>query len=157
MGIAPLQANPRSCLIDNSGPTLSSVGAVTWTSDDIGRRSRQRHFSSAQTVTQAFGLIPWNLLTHKKPNFAASPVIIQNLATTAGRNPTDTTAMAGADSDHVSPFAPLMVELARMRKSNLNAAIDDVDQIIDLLTATREQVAGGWHPKTYLIWGCLTS
>ncbi|WAO84302.1 Hypothetical protein NCS54_00151100 [Fusarium falciforme] len=50
--------------------------------------------------------------------------------------------MAGADSDHVSPFAPLMVELARMRKSNLNAAIDDVDQIIDLLTATREQVAG---------------
>jgi hypothetical protein len=26
-----------------------------------------------------------------------------------------------------------------------------------LLTATREQVAGGWHPKAYLILGCLTS
>ncbi|KAF5021593.1 hypothetical protein F66182_6375 [Fusarium sp. NRRL 66182] len=49
--------------------------------------------------------------------------------------------MAGADNDHASPFAPLMAELARMRKANLNAAIDDVDQVIDLLTAAREQVA----------------
>ncbi|KAH7156381.1 CTLH/CRA C-terminal to lish motif domain-containing protein [Dactylonectria macrodidyma] len=48
--------------------------------------------------------------------------------------------MAGND-DHVSPFGPLMAELARMRKSNLTSAIDDVDQIIELLTAAREQVA----------------
>ncbi|KAK5992674.1 E3 ubiquitin-protein ligase RMND5A [Cladobotryum mycophilum] len=49
--------------------------------------------------------------------------------------------MAGSDDDVVSPFAPLLAELARMRKSNLTAAIDDVDNIIDLLTKAREQVA----------------
>lgn len=43
----------------------------------------------------------------------------------------------------LSPFGPLLAEVARMRKSNLNAAIQDVDAIIDLLTAAREQVAGG--------------
>ena len=48
--------------------------------------------------------------------------------------------------DHPSPFAPLMAELARMRKSNLTAAIDDVDSIINLLTAAREQVAQGMKP-----------
>lgn len=51
--------------------------------------------------------------------------------------------MAGTDKDHPSPFAPLMAELARMRRSNLKTAIDDVDQIINLLTSAREQVAGG--------------
>lgn len=52
--------------------------------------------------------------------------------------------MAGAEEEMpTSPFGPLLAELARMRKSNLNAAIDDVDSIIDLLTAAREQVAGG--------------
>ncbi|KAK9443182.1 Ran binding protein-like, CRA domain protein [Metarhizium brunneum] len=51
--------------------------------------------------------------------------------------------MAGAEDDTPSsPFGPLLAELARMRKSNLNAAINDVDSIIDLLTAAREQVAG---------------
>ncbi|EFY88979.1 regulator of gluconeogenesis Rmd5, putative [Metarhizium acridum CQMa 102] len=50
--------------------------------------------------------------------------------------------MAGAEDDTPSsPFGPLLAELARMRKSNLNAAINDVDSIIDLLTAAREQVA----------------
>ncbi|OAA81240.1 regulator of gluconeogenesis Rmd5 [Akanthomyces lecanii RCEF 1005] len=43
--------------------------------------------------------------------------------------------------DTASPFGPLLLELARMRKSNLTAAIDDVDKIIDLLSAAREQVA----------------
>ncbi|OAA62093.1 regulator of gluconeogenesis Rmd5 [Cordyceps fumosorosea ARSEF 2679] len=43
--------------------------------------------------------------------------------------------------DTASPFGPLLLELARMRKSTLSAAIDDVDKIIDLLTAAREQVA----------------
>ncbi|KAJ2970916.1 hypothetical protein NQ176_g7955 [Zarea fungicola] len=43
--------------------------------------------------------------------------------------------------DTVSPFGPLLLELARMRKSNLTTAIDDVDKIIDLLSAAREQVA----------------
>ena len=42
-----------------------------------------------------------------------------------------------------SPFGPLLAEVARMRKSNLNAAIEDVDAIIDLLTVARAQVAGG--------------
>lgn len=50
--------------------------------------------------------------------------------------------MAGED-DHPSPFGPLQVELARMKKSNLNSAIDDVDQIIDLLSSAREQIAAG--------------
>ncbi|EGX95427.1 regulator of gluconeogenesis Rmd5 [Cordyceps militaris CM01] len=43
--------------------------------------------------------------------------------------------------DSTSPFGPLLLELARMRKSNLSAAIDDVDKIIDLLSAARDQVA----------------
>ncbi|TQV96257.1 hypothetical protein V2A60_003317 [Cordyceps javanica] len=43
--------------------------------------------------------------------------------------------------DNASPFGPLLLELARMRKSNLSSAIDDVDKIIDLLSAAREQVA----------------
>lgn len=51
--------------------------------------------------------------------------------------------MAEPDDDHPSPFGPLQVELARMRKSNLTGAIDDVEKIIDLLTAAREQVAEG--------------
>lgn len=51
--------------------------------------------------------------------------------------------MAGADNDHVSPFAPLMAELARMRTRNLNAAIDEVDSVIELLTTAREQIAQG--------------
>jgi hypothetical protein len=51
--------------------------------------------------------------------------------------------MAEADNDHVSPFAPLMVELARMRNRTLKSAIDDVDQVIELLTNAREQIAQG--------------
>ncbi|KJZ77378.1 hypothetical protein HIM_03102 [Hirsutella minnesotensis 3608] len=50
--------------------------------------------------------------------------------------------MAGSEEDTPSPFAPLLAEVARMRKSNLTAAIDDVDKIIELLTRAREQVAG---------------
>ncbi|TWU71602.1 hypothetical protein ED733_003267 [Metarhizium rileyi] len=50
--------------------------------------------------------------------------------------------MAGAEEDmSSSPFGPLLAELARMRKSNLNAAINDIDSIINLLTAARDQVA----------------
>ncbi|KAF7556639.1 hypothetical protein G7046_g6234 [Stylonectria norvegica] len=65
------------------------------------------------------------------------------LTTPVTSTPSRACAMAtGTDHDHPSPFAPLMAELARMRKSNLTAAIDDVDQIIDLLTAAREQAAG---------------
>lgn len=48
--------------------------------------------------------------------------------------------MAGADD---SPFPPLLNELARVRRSNLTAAIGDVDKIIDLLANAREQVAAG--------------
>jgi hypothetical protein len=56
--------------------------------------------------------------------------------------------MAGVEEDMPSsPFGPLLAELARMRKSNLNAAINDVDSIIDLLTAARDQVAGGTGPQ----------
>ncbi|CAM1504476.1 Fc.00g020670.m01.CDS01 [Cosmosporella sp. VM-42] len=50
--------------------------------------------------------------------------------------------MAGDENDHPSPFAPLMAELARMKKSNLNAVVDDVDHIIYLLTMARDVVAG---------------
>ncbi|PHH91638.1 hypothetical protein CDD83_10924 [Cordyceps sp. RAO-2017] len=50
--------------------------------------------------------------------------------------------MAGLEEDAPSPFAPLLAELARMRKSNLSAAIADVDAITDLLCKVREQVAG---------------
>ncbi|OAA48544.1 Ran binding protein-like, CRA domain protein [Metarhizium rileyi] len=50
--------------------------------------------------------------------------------------------MAGAEEDmSSSPFGPLLAELARMRKSNVNAAINDIDSIINLLTAARDQVA----------------
>ncbi|CAI6081334.1 hypothetical protein V2G26_011632 [Clonostachys chloroleuca] len=49
--------------------------------------------------------------------------------------------MTGADNAPVSPFAPLQADLARMKKSNLNAAIGDVDKILEMLERTREQVA----------------
>ncbi|KPM35640.1 hypothetical protein AK830_g10927 [Neonectria ditissima] len=62
--------------------------------------------------------------------------------------------MTGSD-DHVSPFGPLMAELARMRKSNLTSAIEDVDQIIDLLTAAREQVAA--EPDAHRIGMAMTT
>lgn len=53
--------------------------------------------------------------------------------------------MAGPEHDHPSPFGPLQVELARMKKSNLTAAIDDVDDILTLLTEARNRVAQGMH------------
>lgn len=53
--------------------------------------------------------------------------------------------MAGPEDDHPSPFGPLQVELARMKKSNLTAAIDDVDDILTLLTEARNRVAQGMH------------
>ncbi|RFU75562.1 regulator of gluconeogenesis rmd5 [Trichoderma arundinaceum] len=49
--------------------------------------------------------------------------------------------MSGSGDDIVSPFGPLQTELARMRRSNLTAAIQDVDKIIEYLVAAREQVA----------------
>ncbi|KAF4494963.1 hypothetical protein FAGAP_8908 [Fusarium agapanthi] len=49
--------------------------------------------------------------------------------------------MAEADNDHVSPFAPLMVELARMRNRTLKTVVNDVDQVIELLTNAREKIA----------------
>jgi hypothetical protein len=51
--------------------------------------------------------------------------------------------MPAVDDSSASPFGPLQAELARMRRSTLSSAIDDVDQIIELLTAAREQVAQG--------------
>ncbi|KAM0259978.1 hypothetical protein ACHAQJ_003071 [Trichoderma viride] len=49
--------------------------------------------------------------------------------------------MAGSGDDIVSPFGPLQNELARMRRSNLTAAIEDVDIIIDYLVTARDEVA----------------
>lgn len=51
--------------------------------------------------------------------------------------------MAALGGDIASPFGPLQAELSRMRRSNLTAAIQDVDKIIDYLVAAREQVAAG--------------
>lgn len=48
-----------------------------------------------------------------------------------------------------------MAELARMRKSNLNSAIDDVDRIIDLLATTRNQVAA--EPDAHRIGMAMTT
>ncbi|KAK7430147.1 hypothetical protein QQZ08_003332 [Neonectria magnoliae] len=62
--------------------------------------------------------------------------------------------MAGSD-DHASPFGPLMAELARMRKSNLTSAIEDVDQIIGLLTAAREKVAA--EPDAHRVGMAMTT
>lgn len=47
------------------------------------------------------------------------------------------------DNDRGSPFAQLMVELARMRNKTLKTAIFDVDNVIDLLTKARDQIAQG--------------
>lgn len=59
--------------------------------------------------------------------------------------------MAGEEEEMPqSPFGPLLAEVARMRRGNLNAAIQDVDSIIDLLTAARDQVAGGTGNFVYL-------
>lgn len=65
--------------------------------------------------------------------------------------PNTTNPFAMAD-DTVSPFGPLLLELARMRKSNLTTAIDGVDKIIDLLSAAREQVAAGMQDVTRCRW-----
>lgn len=51
--------------------------------------------------------------------------------------------MPKAEEDHPSPFQPLEADLERMRRSTLTAAIDDVDRIIELLEATRQQIAEG--------------
>jgi hypothetical protein len=56
--------------------------------------------------------------------------------------------MTGSGDDIVSPFGPLQNELARMRRSNLTAAIQDVDKIIDYLVAARDQVAAGMNSST---------
>ncbi|GKU00539.1 transcription factor [Fusarium langsethiae] len=45
------------------------------------------------------------------------------------------------DNDCGSPFAPLMAELARMRNKTLKTAIHDVDDVLDLLTKARDQIA----------------
>lgn len=42
-----------------------------------------------------------------------------------------------------SPFPPLMAELAKMEKSNLTAAIDNVESIIQELERVRAQIDGG--------------
>lgn len=51
--------------------------------------------------------------------------------------------MPGLEDERPSPFAPLQADVERMKRSNLTTAIDDVDQVIDLLMSAREQVAGG--------------
>lgn len=54
--------------------------------------------------------------------------------------------MAGASDSNPSPFATLQGDVSRMRKMNLDAAIGDVDKIIELLESTRQQVAEGKSP-----------
>lgn len=51
--------------------------------------------------------------------------------------------MPAVEQDRPSPFAALQADVERMKGSNLTSAIDDVDSVIDLLMAAREQVAGG--------------
>lgn len=51
-----------------------------------------------------------------------------------------------AANEHPSPFGPVQAELAKMRRSNLGAAISDVDQIIALLEQTRDMVETGTGP-----------
>jgi len=43
----------------------------------------------------------------------------------------------------------LQLELAKMRKASLASSVSDVDKIIDLLTAAREQVAGGKADRSF--------
>lgn len=56
--------------------------------------------------------------------------------------------MPGEDY-HPSPFALLQAELARMRRFNLTAAIDDVDKVIELLEAARDQITHGPDPMEF--------
>ncbi|KAL2211751.1 regulator of gluconeogenesis Rmd5 [Sarocladium strictum] len=49
--------------------------------------------------------------------------------------------MPEPDDLPASPFATLRADVARMRRSGLRHAINDVDKVIDILTAAREQVA----------------
>jgi hypothetical protein len=51
--------------------------------------------------------------------------------------------MPDNDDLPASPFAPLRADVSRMRRSGLRHAISDIDKVIDLLTAAREQVAQG--------------
>jgi hypothetical protein len=51
--------------------------------------------------------------------------------------------MPEPDDLPASPFATLRADVARMRRSGLRHAINDVDKVIDILTAAREQVAQG--------------
>jgi hypothetical protein len=58
--------------------------------------------------------------------------------------------LGNGQDGHPSPFLPLLAEVAKMRKSNLNATIEDVDDIISLIESTREQVAGRkTHPAPH--------
>jgi hypothetical protein len=46
-------------------------------------------------------------------------------------------------NEDLSFFQPLADDVERMRKSNLTAAIGDVDRIIELLEAARKQISEG--------------
>ena len=56
-----------------------------------------------------------------------------------------------AANEHPSPFGPVQAELAKMRRSNLGAAISDVDQIIALLEQTKDMVETGTDPGYALV------
>jgi hypothetical protein len=49
----------------------------------------------------------------------------------------------GRDDDTALPILNLQAEINRMKKASLSSAVKDVDKMIDLLVAAREQVAGG--------------
>lgn len=55
------------------------------------------------------------------------------------------------EDDSSLPFGPLHAELERMRRWNLNQAIQDVDDIMKLLSNAREKIIAGefivgYHP-----------
>ena len=57
--------------------------------------------------------------------------------------------MPDNDDLPASPFAPLLSDVSRMRRSGLRHAIEDVDKVINLLVEAREKVAQGTSSGSY--------